>query len=306
MPSEQNQFDKLDKGIREWLQSDTVFQIVFDLNKKIGAFGSELACIPSAIVNIATGLRKPEEFFVELSKGLPYLDDKDIEQVATSIKQRVLTPIKALLKNKQGIEVSLVSTTRPETKFTAHTMKIERAPAPPPAATTTKMAATPPPPPRPVPAPQPAPTARVIQPEIPKVRTMQMANVIDLRRPMSSTVPTAPAAAAKTQQAGGPTAQTMKMEGTLGSSANRPVSTGSTSAPTKESPANSPKKVEGEHDVLEAEKPFGLAEAVPVAPSQPAPAAPAPAAQPKASAPAQPPHEIVEYHDEHPAVDKKS
>lgn len=320
MPPNQNAFDLLDKGVQDWLQSDTVFQIVFELNKKANAFGNELACIPKAIVSIATGKQKPEELFNEISRGLPFLNDKDVAEIAATIKQRIFTPIKTALKNKQGIDISLLSTSRTETKITAHTMKIERVQVPtaaqPVRTAQVMQTAAPIAPPKPVAQPvvnQAAPAAAA---PIPKARVVEMAHVIDLRRPMSSTVPAAPTASvAKPAATSGTSAQTMKIEGSFGAGAVKPAAAAQQPTAPKAAPSSAQKPA-GESATLEAQKPFGLAEAVPRAPETVGQSSVVGRQgeqeavgqstvvgrqqEEKDKKSAAMPHEIVEYQDEHP------
>ncbi len=111
--STQNKFDELDSATKTWLQSDTVFNVILDLNQKAGAFGASLESLPKIIVSIATGSLKPENLAWALDREWFFADAKIIEKTAETIKQRIFKPIAPALKKLYGIDVEKLSTVPP-------------------------------------------------------------------------------------------------------------------------------------------------------------------------------------------------
>jgi hypothetical protein len=264
-------FVDLDKGIQDWLGSSLVMTIVVELNEKIDALGPEVKVIPGAIRSLVLKNIEPEQFLLELKKGLPDVANAALVEIANSVKNRILKPVGSSLSGLYGINIAKIPDSMPVQPSQ-------------PVARTTPLAA-----PMPVKPAAPAVQARptTITPTAPppppiRARVMEMAQVVDLRKP-ARLDPAKPAASTATSAPAVRAAQTMKIEGTFGAG-NQQAATGSNAMNTNQ-PTNSvaTKKPEGESEVLDAKKEFGLAEVIPKPPD---------------------PQEIEVYQDEHPVVDK--
>jgi hypothetical protein len=227
-------FGSLNKAVHDWLTSDTVFSVVLSLNEKHDLMGEETRAISGALVGIATGAIPPEQFVKYLEKKLPFLSDAELLELSEELRRRVLKQIQATLRGVYGIDIEKIPTSI-QPKVAPRTMDIQKNAAP----THTPAAA------RVMPA----------VPERPKARVMEMATVVDLRRPAA-----AQKAPVSTPAATRPNAQITEMQsGSL--SAPKTVSAGAP-LPAAPKPPLTPK----EKEVLESEKPFGLAESIPKPP----------------------------------------
>jgi hypothetical protein len=242
-------FNSLHKAVHDWLTSDTVFNIVSAINTKHDLVGDELRAVSGALVGIATGVIPPEQFVKYLEKKLPFLSDTEILDLSEELRRRVLKQIQATLHSVYGIDIEKIPTVL-SPKVAPRTMNLEK---PAPAAPHTPL------PPRVTP----------VVPERPKARVMEMASVVDLRRPAAApqNTPAAPA----TPRMG---AQTMEIQGRSFSPA-----TGAGTPPTHSAAGQKTPATPQEKAVLESEKPFGLAESVPTPPAV---------------------HDVMKYQDEHP------
>ena len=252
-------FATLQKGIQDWLKSDIVTDVIITLNERYGAFGSEVRILPRLITRVSVGMTPPELFTKELGHYLAFLEPADAARLAFEVKSRIFKPIHAALKAGYDIDTDKIITVVPPATPVARTMKLESTPAP-----------KPPTPPavRQIPV---APRAPAV-PQ-PKARIMEIQHVIDLRKPSPQAAST-PVKKVASPVPPAPAARTMEMSQ---SSVAKPTTPVASAKPT--TPA--PKKPAEESKVLESEKPFGLAEAIPKPPA---------------------PQEIEKYHDEHPEV----
>lgn len=254
-------FDKTPEQIRDWILSDTVDGIIQELFTRHPTLKSpQRRAIPQIITAIPLRLIKPEQFFPTLTERFkfPALIADDITK---TVKARIFDPIKTSMLEVYGINTDDIL--KKPTSATARTMPIEKPVIKPPVAVPTQT-------PRPV-GPPPPP--------VPKARVMEMSQVIDVRKPVTTaatTKATAPSVAKQTSPT--PTAQTMKIEGDF--SAGGPAKAVAP-APKPAGPVVASKPA-GESDVLETKKEFGLAEAVPKPPQ---------------------PQEIEKYEDHHPVVE---
>ena len=81
----------LDPSIKNWIQSDGVFKTILDLNKELGCYGEELSVISQAIISVSLGQIKPENLILEIAKGLPFLEDKKVENAVSVLKKKFST-----------------------------------------------------------------------------------------------------------------------------------------------------------------------------------------------------------------------
>ncbi len=264
-------FVDLDKGIQDWLSSSLVMTIVVELNDKIDALGPEVRVIPGVIRAVVLKNIEPENFILELRKGLPDVANEMLVSITNSVKNRILKPVGSSLNGLYGINIAKIPDSIPVQ------------PSQPVARTTPLATPMPVKPAAPVVQARPTTIAPTAPPPPPiRARVMEMAQVVDLRKPARIAPVTQPAPL-ETPASVVPAAQTMRIEGSFGAG-NQRTATGSNTMNTNQ-PTNSAatKKPEGESEVLDAKREFGLAEVIPKPPD---------------------PQEIEVYQDEHPVVDK--
>ena len=270
-------FATLQKGIRDWLQSDIVTDVIVLLNERYGAFGSEVRILPRLITRLAVGMTPPELFTKELGHYLAFMKEEDTYKLAFDIKSRIFKPIRAVLKSSYDIDTDKIITTPPLSKSQPRVMKIE-----------TPVDSRPD-----VPAPLPAaPTAvRQPTPPAPKAHVMEIQHVVDLRRPAAQ-APLAAPTKTSTQNIKVPASARVTEMSWI--SEQRPLKTNQPAPSTQNSAIS--KKTIPEPNVIESPKAFGLAESIPKPPAR-VPQIPV------TQSPTIPEHhELEEYHDEHPEV----
>lgn len=270
-------FESLAEGVRDWITSDAAGQIIEELNVRHSVDDGAIIVIPRLITRLLTGMLDPENLHPALKYYLPLLNPRQIADIAISVKNRLLKPIGNSLKGLYAIDIERIQTAPlPETP-TARTMTIESKPDRPVQ-----------PPSRPTPVPQSSQAAPL------KARVMEMApHVIDLRRtPTTTKKPEGKPASFAAGAGSRPEMRTMAIQPGTGFTGGKPSET-----PMKKAaaPTGTDNKNEGEATVLEARRPFGLAEAEPEPPTQ----------QPAKTNPdkASPSKELTKYHDEHPMVE---
>lgn len=166
----------LDISIKKWIQSDGVFETILALNKELGCWGEELSVISQLIISVSLKEVRPENVAREIAKGLPFLEDKQVEHAATVLKKKVFYPMGPAFK-KYGIDIDKISTTLPAPI-------VIKPPAPkipsPPVAREVKLE---PPKVAPVAKPQITPPKLSNWQAMPKAREMEFAPMTDVRRP---------------------------------------------------------------------------------------------------------------------------
>ncbi len=256
--------DQIPEKIKEWLGSDTVFDITQELNTRFKLTGWRKPMIAFTVTKII--IKKiPADAFVKTLVGQGGLSERDALEIASVIKSRVLEPVKTSLLDWGGIDISKILTPATAAPVAARTMPIEKPVV------------------KPVTAPQQsaqrAPTPPAVP--MPKARVMEMAKVIDVRKPQAVASATKPAITNPKSAVPIPTAQTMKIEGDFSAGASA-LRTTNSEAQVAVAAKPAEKKATGESSVLETKKEFGLAEIVPKPPT---------------------PQEIEKYEDHHPVVD---
>lgn len=251
-------FDELPQGVRDWVGSDAAGAIIVELNDRAHLDGGFLRVTPRLITRLLLGMLAPEDFQAALSYYLPLTEPKIIGDLSLGVKNRILKPIANSLTGLYAIDIEKIITH--PTAPVARTMKLEGVPAP---------------------LSKPTVAPRVIVPAVPtiKARVTEMQHVIDLRPPEKRETALAGAQRANPPAAAGPKATITEMARPFTAPADAPEA----AATTK--PAPTEKKPDVQANVLEAQRPFGLAEVVPKAPA---------------------PQEIERYADQHPAVEKKN
>jgi hypothetical protein len=265
------EFDDLPQGVRDWLGSNDVGVVIVELNKRNKVDGGGLVVIPRLITRLLVGMLDAQDLNQALTYYLPDLGPQQIADIALTVKTRILKPVASSLKGLYGIDIERIAIKPLPVGPTVRTMKLEAQPKP--------AAAAP-----------PKPTGTPVQTAsaAPKARVMQMANVVDLRKP----APVQPAAAPRPVPVPkAPAARTTQMKPSAPAPKPQPVAPISTVPPKQKDSSE-------EAEVIEAAKPFGLAETVPLPPKPVPPVAPAQPLPAPAPAPAE--HELVTYQDEHP------
>lgn len=256
--------DLIPEKIKEWLGSDTVFDVTQELNARFKLTGDRKPMIAFTVTKIL--IKKiPIGAFVKTLVSQGGLSERDALEIASVIKSRVLEPVKTALLDWGGIDISKILTPATAEAVVARTMPIEK-PVVNPVMVAQRPAQR-----------APAPAAA----SMPKARVMEMAKVIDVRKPSATSAAAKPTTTPLKSAAPIPTAQTMRIEGdfSAGASALR-TDRSEARAPVSAKPAE--KKAAGESSATETKKEFGLAE---IAPKPPAP------------------QEIEKYEDHHPVVE---
>ncbi|PIT93211.1 MAG: hypothetical protein COU06_01175 [Candidatus Harrisonbacteria bacterium CG10_big_fil_rev_8_21_14_0_10_38_8] len=110
-----DQYFKLPKNLRDWLASDTSTNVVISLNTRFKMIGEgEISVIPRLVALVVLKVIPPEKFTYELSGELPFLKKEEVENIAFQIKDRILRPVKALLRENYGIASERLDTKLPE------------------------------------------------------------------------------------------------------------------------------------------------------------------------------------------------
>lgn len=309
IPTQPQTKSSVPQPVREWLQSETVTDIVVLLNASHYVLGDSVKKLPSLITAVATGRLAPEKFTPSLKEALPFLEDRQVLEIAAQVRDRILKPIAGALKSYLGID-SMKLGELPPSGLAARTMSVE-------GSLTHSLPHTS------SPEQAPKPDIKPIQSAQLHARTMEIqgsfaparnvATKIEVKKMIDIQGPGA-------RQGVSPTAQVTQMQGSF-SPVQATSAANIAKAPTPPT-IRSPKQAA---DVLETPSPIGLSEVVPQAPKsevvaesvkspsiQPiqSPAVPAPIAPSQlpttehVAAPTTPePHQIVRYQDEHPVVE---
>jgi len=286
--------DSIPESIKDWLSSDTVFNISEEIIKRFGLVKSQKNAISFATTGVILRKIEPKKFISTLIEEF-LIQERNAIEIASVVKNRILEPVKPGLVAWLGINLNDLTALPQSSQITARTMSIEGN-----ISKAVHVAA---------PAPVQKTPAQILQEEQQlRARTMQVEGGITdpqkLAQKQAAEKAHAVAAAAQAEQlhartmefqgsfapvsrtpktevkkmvdikkpeqkaAAGPNAQITKIEGSL-TPLNQVSSTPDTGKPAVAAPTV--KKPEQRADELQTTAPIGLSEVIPQAPtSQPA------------------------------------